>query len=430
MTQYDFNIAHYFNWTYDPTIQTKETEYFQIRFNEKYHIAEQLKDYVKSVVEINCGNGHYFAMLLTAIRNIHYLGITNHEAWRKFTQNETDSWIAMHNAHDHNESYSRIILSNPNTISNLPSGPVSLVLVHGTTVEETYHNLYLANKIGSFIWVTNARSPSTIEAIQKFEATHHIFDTIWCDTTDGECLLSCDDLKTVQISGDFGDAIAAMSLCKQWGTVNLNFVSRPYTREPMTAERLNVLKELLEEQHYIAQVEFREDPNAIDLDIWRNSAKWRKSIPGALEEAFNTNSLTVTPWIECPEKNYVSDTIFCRSLRYHNSDPMWPKLYKIFPDAVFCGLESEYEAMKLLCPGIKWYKTNNLLELAMVFKAAKQICVNQTAAFWLAASMHKDIVLEEDVRVKNCFTEALNIIKIKTDNAIELDHVKELRFWF
>lgn len=243
-----------------------------------------------------------------------------------------------------------------------------------------------------------------------------------------DVLLHLDEIKTWSHAGDFGDTLAFLNVIQHYGEANLTFVTRPFTREPMTVERVNIIRPLLERQPYIRSVKYGEDENAINGDIWRDYARWNTSIADACITAFSANVNTRNHWIECWEKNEVSDVIFCRSMRHRQTDGMWTKLYAKYPKAVFCGLKVEYQSMCNLCPGISWYETKDLYELAKVMKGAYIVCANSSAPYWLSVGMGCNTVYEKNTQHNNCSVGAINVINVETDNAIELDK-GELRFW-
>lgn len=425
-TIYDFDVAPYLNWKYDRSCYGQETWKLQQSYDQKFKIAQQLAA-VRSIVEINCGFLYMNRVFNSAICPSHYLGLDNNNHILEQATKQLETWEAMRQSFslESAKGYSRIRTWNNKSI---PSGSVDLVFIHGVDYHETTHHLKCANKIGSWLWVTNTNNTDVKKAVEDWITNNKVLDTFWYETRDGECIISVEPFKTIQLAGDVGDIMAGLSVFSYFNDCNYNFVLRNYTRERMTDKKLDTFRRLLEEQDYIGEVKFFEDDSAIDGDIWRNEAKWATSIADSFAEAFSAPiGLTFLPWLEC-DKAEVSPVIFCRSPRFHASDIMWRKLWQRYPNAYFCGMKEEWEDIQKYCPGIPWHETKDFLELAEALNGAKIVCCNQSAPYWVSAALGKDIVLEIDNRWNNCRIARKNIIYIGDDNAVALDTPYDLCF--
>src|SRR5882762_6239119 len=70
-------------------------------------------------------------------------------------------------------------------------------------------------------------------------------------------------------SGDIGDLLAALPVIRQLAGGELVLFPAPYTGFPMTVERVENLRPLLELQPYVKGVRWGAGPEGTNLDEWR-----------------------------------------------------------------------------------------------------------------------------------------------------------------
>lgn len=179
----------------------------------------------------------------------------------------------------------------------------------------------------------------------------------------------------------------------------------------LNKQMANMLIPLLSMQDYIANCEIHQNqPIDIDLSVFRNLAipsdkgnlaHWYSYITGVTPQLYKT-WLTVDA-----DKNYANTILIARSSRYRSSFIDYSFLNR-YSNLLFLGIESEYNDMKTLLPGLKWLEVKDFKALAQVIAGCKFFVGNQSLPFAIAESLKVPRILETYFHAPNVITEGDN----------------------
>lgn len=204
-------------------------------------------------------------------------------------------------------------------------------------------------------------------------------------------------------SGDLGDIIAAMPIIRQLGGGDLILTGKPpipgkMPRESMKGERLESLIPLLKNESYIGRVEWQDNPKGISHDLTEfrllsrnateNLAQWQA-------RSIGIDDLDMSPWISV-SRSPNGRVVVSRSLRYQNPNFPWGEIYEKYSHRLlFVGLQEESRAFqRMLNRHVEWISTRDLLKVAEVIAASSLFIGNQSAPFWIAAGLGKNLIQE------------------------------------
>lgn len=227
------------------------------------------------------------------------------------------------------------------------------------------------------------------------------------------------EVKTYRHAGDAGDLAYFMAIIKALGRGILYIEAANYTRVRMTPDKYAPLVPLLRAQDYIEDVrEWIGQP----VDI--NGNDFRALLFKALRVGIGKEvalidwmirahqcdpSIKDQPWLTV-EPNKIARVVFSRSgagrapsHTYHNPNFPWHAVYQKYgQEAIFIGLQEEYNVFKRTCADVPFYKTNDLLEAAQVIAGADLFVGNQSLPHAIAEGLKKNIVLEVWREGPNC----------------------------
>ncbi len=195
--------------------------------------------------------------------------------------------------------------------------------------------------------------------------------------------------------GDIGDLIAALSVVRYLGGGELVLYPTGYTRERMTRERFESIRDFLGSQPYLSSVSYADSATVGCLNL----GHWRKHYANGLNLCDmyyhwlgSPHPDRYEPWLWF-EPTHKADVIFARSPRYHGNFP-WRRAIKKYRDCcLFLGHTDEHQAF---CRefGEVPYRSTTFAEAARIIAGARLVCVNQTGLYWVAEAQKKVICLE------------------------------------
>lgn len=230
-------------------------------------------------------------------------------------------------------------------------------------------------------------------------------------------------MNSYRHAGDLGDIIAGLPVIRFWGGGVLMIEAATYTRQRLTPDKWCGLDLLLKQQPYIVDVvEWQGQRCTMTMNDFRahmgralrsrdpnNPARTKSLVDWQLETHGVPYSERDKPWIAVEPKKaapvVINRTGAARASHhyYHNPAFPWHKVWQKYKDkAVFVGLPEEHDLFCAVNGFIPHFKTANLLEAAQVIAGAELFVGNQSACFWLAEAMKKNLVLEVWPQGSNC----------------------------
>ena len=228
-------------------------------------------------------------------------------------------------------------------------------------------------------------------------------------------------------AGDIGDLLAFLPVMRYFGGGILYIEAAGYTRQFLTPDKWCGVNLLLKEQPYVSEVlPWQNQPVSINGNDFRYNmgrALRKASVHGQRDDSVFKKSLIdwqlsahgvpltekdkawlqVKPEVVAPV--VINRTGCGRASHhvYHNSNFPWHRVWKKYRDrAVFVGLPEEHAAFCNVCGELPHYRTADLLGAARVIAGSSLFIGNQSACFWIAEGLKKNIVLEVWPQGPNC----------------------------
>lgn len=219
-------------------------------------------------------------------------------------------------------------------------------------------------------------------------------------------------MNTFRHAGDRGDVLAAMPAIRALGGGIVLLEAATYTREMLTPENWKGLDKILKDQPYIHDVqEWRRTPVTFNLNDFRNrlfkairmnQCKDKSLVDWQLEQFGIPLNAKDQAWITIKEPIKAAKVVFNRTgaVRnpmhvYHNPRFPWHYVWDKYKDnAVFVGTADEYTVFCATCGKVPHVPTADLYEAARVIAGCDLFVGNQSACFWIAEGMKKNLVLE------------------------------------
>ena len=214
-------------------------------------------------------------------------------------------------------------------------------------------------------------------------------------------------------TGDWGDVIYSLPVIKALGGGVLflsddnKFPFPRKSRERVTAEWVNNIKPLLEQQDYIWRASFTHGlPFSTDCDLNKFRLPWKgvvkdptKTIFKMHQEAFGVSYPEDQPWLTVDEPIISKPIIVNLTARYRNFHFPWINLIRKYGDQMgFVGSPTEASFFENMAYGvgksIPHRKTGNLLDAARVIAGAKVFIGNQSAPMAIALGLGKNVIQE------------------------------------
>lgn len=224
-------------------------------------------------------------------------------------------------------------------------------------------------------------------------------------------------------SGDLGDSVFLLPVLRHYGCRTLYLAAANWTRQRLTWDKWQTLVPLLKAQTYIDSVEeWLGQHVEINGDDFR--AKMFKELRNPdspfkgyslIDWMLSTHNVPLTAkdeaWITVPESRREAAVVFNRSPRYHNPFFPWPDIVRKYgKDAVFVGLQAEYEAFSRLYGQVPYIQTENLLEVAKIIAGADLFVGNQSCANAISEGLKKQSIVECWPAGMNCLIPRKNVI--------------------
>lgn len=201
-------------------------------------------------------------------------------------------------------------------------------------------------------------------------------------------------------SGDSGDILASLPAVRDLGGGEYVVTGGSNgQRASMEGERFDALRPLLEAQPYIEAVRWESDTGGAYSHDFREFRRTRNRHDNlALQQAWTVGievELTA-PWLTVPDHQGHGRVVIARSQRYHNYFFPWRDLLRLYPDAVFVGLEAEHWFFenKWAKQKVEYRKHKDLLSLARFIAGASLFIGNQSCPFWIAAGLGVPLIQE------------------------------------
>lgn len=221
-------------------------------------------------------------------------------------------------------------------------------------------------------------------------------------------------MLTYKHAGDIGDIIAFLPVMRYFGGGDLLIEAAPYTRQRLTPDKWCGLDLLLKQQPYINDVrewnfelcnyngnDFRAHMHHATRKGLFNKIKDKSLVDWQLEVHGVPLNEKDKAWLSV-EPNKVARVVINRTGAgrpqhhvYHNPLFPWHAVWKKYHrEAVFIGTPIEYEVFKAQIGSVPYYPTANLFEAARVIAGSDLFIGNQSACFWIAEGMKKNLILE------------------------------------
>ena len=222
---------------------------------------------------------------------------------------------------------------------------------------------------------------------------------------------STSKLKLFYHSGNLGDVTYALYAISKLGPCKLLIGPNQYKTssagQPINEAQFNRLKPLLMEQPYIESCEFREHypGDAFDLNafrnLWHNQLVRRSTGINTLAQmhffllGINNQFSFTEPWLNITSPLKSNAIVFHRSPRYRSDNFPWKlALEWAGKRALFVGLREEHKDFVKNYGKIKYYKSDNFLELARVIAGAEGFIGNQSFPCSIAIGCGRRVIQE------------------------------------
>jgi hypothetical protein len=195
-------------------------------------------------------------------------------------------------------------------------------------------------------------------------------------------------------SGDIGDIIYALPAIKAKGGGHLKLFNFPYrTYQPMTLDRVNKLKELLEYQDYIFSCTFSETMCDTSLNGFRDHLNQGNTSDAALATQGLDWTHRIDPWLQVPKSIFVNKTIIAWTERHHSFDFPWDKVVDKYKPT-YIGFKEDHSTFCNKYGSVDFVDLNTFMEIACVISACELYVGNLTSCTAVAEGLKKNMVVE------------------------------------
>ena len=203
------------------------------------------------------------------------------------------------------------------------------------------------------------------------------------------------------ISGDVGDAVAALPILRQLGGGKLTLCPFPSPIVKVWKHSALLLLPLFAVQPYVEEVEWSDtEPEGADYNLIRWRAMGCYSGYRTLSEsqalAVGIEDLDLSPWLYTQESSHSRDlVVFSRSLRYRNPKFPWPQAVRKYgASSLFIGLANEYQDFTRFGVRMEHYRMRNFLDAAEIINGSRMLIANQSCFGWIAMGLGKPLIQE------------------------------------
>lgn len=199
-------------------------------------------------------------------------------------------------------------------------------------------------------------------------------------------------------SGDLGDVIYALPTLKALGggALHLCHVDGINTTFGMKADRVALIRPLLEAQPYIQEVRtsWPTGESVWNLNHFRRGDGLHNTYhPAQIARAFGV-TFDAKPWLTAPSER-VAAVLIARSPRYHNPHFPWRKVVETYGyHAAFIGLPSEHAAFVTEFGSVRHAHCATLYDVAKLIAGCSLFVGNQSAPLAIAHGLGKRVVVE------------------------------------
>jgi len=225
-------------------------------------------------------------------------------------------------------------------------------------------------------------------------------------TADGKITKMKTDIKTAFHSGDLGDLILALPICREIGLVRMYVGSRPFTKE-FTEDRYLAIKGLLEAQPYIESVILGE-PGPVDYDFstFRSGGMpWGKNIMDIQSDWVLKKTLEYKPWLTAGVDSASKGRVIVhRSPRYRNPSFSWSSVVrKLGGRALSICFPGEHKEMEDACGSkIERLQLRDYLHLAELLNGCDFFVGNQSSPLAVATGLGCKTIQETCLWIPDC----------------------------
>ncbi len=212
-------------------------------------------------------------------------------------------------------------------------------------------------------------------------------------------------------SGSGGDIIYALACIKAKGGGRLTLTETELPRTRMNADTFRYMEPLISLQPYIKALTHQaKGPFDYDLDQFRHGLRHGYEYGRTILDytAMQCGAkVDDKAWLTVDVPIHVKDkpVVINRTLRYQNHKFPWREIANKYRNqAVFLGLEMEYEMMKFQFdwPELIWLPTRHLLECARLIAGSELFIANQSSMYAVAEGLKKQVIQETFLLQPDC----------------------------
>lgn len=184
---------------------------------------------------------------------------------------------------------------------------------------------------------------------------------------------------------------------------------------------------LLESQSYVRSIEVGTQLCDVDMQVALdlNASRRMRTIADAHLASFGMAPGLNRQWLYVDPKP-AAPVVINRTDRYQNLSFPWRDVVKeLGRSAVFVGLPHEYQCFAREFPSVRWYQTNDLLDVARVVAGCRLFVGNQSCCHAIAEGLKATVLQETCLEVPDCVFPRENARHI-TEGRIDWGWVRSL----
>lgn len=205
-------------------------------------------------------------------------------------------------------------------------------------------------------------------------------------------------------SGDFGDAIHCLAICKAIGSVDFLAIDRGINKPLL--HRLHLLQPLLESQPYINSVRPYQSGEEVawNASDFRTRHRWSQSLTQSHLLHYQAQSHLPPiapdfrkPWITgiTPDPRAKGRVLVHRTERYNTENFPWKKIFNFYGSRIMIvGTEQERGNLTAYAGEAEYVPTADLLEVAQLVAGADLVIAGQSCVLAIAEAMKRPRIAE------------------------------------
>jgi hypothetical protein len=219
-------------------------------------------------------------------------------------------------------------------------------------------------------------------------------------------------VRVFSSAGDCGDVLYCLPAVQALGGGEVRLYPAGYTTTRMTPATAESLATLLRCQPYVTGCAFAEQPEGVDLDLWRRQYRSDRNIT---DMACAALGLPPPPradaWLAVPRPRQAARVLLHRSGRYHNWAFPWRRAYQKYGrEAAVVGTPEEHRDFCAYLGPLPYLPTPTFLDLAEAIAGCELFVGNQSAPMAVALGLGRPLVQEVCLMAPNCFWERDNAV--------------------